>query len=101
MYSLKAVFHGDSITPAVNQSNRYSTARVMSFGKRTTSAKVGHEQVFFQFQLSVRPSATASAGCSGWSTVPNMKCKAVTAVVVACWHAKGLGTSVTSPYSTV
>jgi hypothetical protein len=32
-----------------NQSNRYSTTRVMSFGKITRSAKVGHEQVFFYF----------------------------------------------------
>jgi hypothetical protein len=36
------------------------------------------------------PSVTAFAARFGWSTVPYMKSKSVTTIIVACWHAKGL-----------
>jgi hypothetical protein len=40
------------------------------------------------------PSAMAFAARFGWSAVPYMKIKAVTTIIVACLHAKGIGTQV-------
>jgi hypothetical protein len=36
------------------------------------------------------PSVMAFAARFGWFTVTYMKSKAVTFIIVACWHAKGL-----------
>jgi hypothetical protein len=52
-----------------NQSNWYCTARVMSFGKRTVSAKSVTNK-YFSISIKCNDlSATVFAGCFRWSTV--------------------------------
>jgi hypothetical protein len=47
------------------------------------------------------PSAMASPDRVDCSTVPYMKSKSVTTILVACWNEKWSGASVASPYGTV